>query len=165
MTNSQVVGYPKEHTSFSSLQKITGIFHFSLHTCSVLIPTLWEGECLSLFPWTTWNRDKRYVSKSFPLKGRKDHKTTQYKENQEASQRSKVAFPRMHRISLKCSYQNQTPFEWEKDKRICVLPGLQGKFIKVLFALSRDNLAIHTMKVTRYFCKYLESVYFWNTYI
>lgn len=81
MTNSEVVGYLQEHTSFSSLQKIAGIFHSALRTCTVLSSTLWGGACLTLFLWPIWNTGKRDVFQALlsqrkerqwdnPIKGR-----------------------------------------------------------------------------------------------
>lgn len=61
MTNSEVVGYPQEHTSSWSLQKITGIFHFSPQHTLGFIACSWEGGCLALFLWTIWHIEKRYV--------------------------------------------------------------------------------------------------------
>lgn len=68
MTNSEVVGYHQEHTSFSSLQKITGIFSFffSVHTRFCLL--LWEEACLPLFLWTARNTPWLMFTKPFSLR-------------------------------------------------------------------------------------------------
>lgn len=156
MTNSKVVGYPQEHTSFSSLQKITCIFHSPLHTCLVLSPILWEGECLSLFLWTNQSLEKKSVPQAFffPKEG-KTLRYPSYSENRRVSERESG----FRRDVLACS---QVPLaklisEWEKDKDFCMLPCLQSKFIRLSTLCPEQRyLSTYTRKVTRYICTYLK---------
>ena len=100
MTNSEVVGYPQEHTSLSHLQKTAHVFHSPLHTCLVSSPTRWEWECLALFLWTIQRLEMKSVFPTFFSQRKERRSETQITMRIEESLRGQMNFPGTHQFSF-----------------------------------------------------------------